>query len=109
MSSGPDKPALAVHAYGMASVVNINEVLDGHVRLGVECVDRLSLNACCPLLQVGGQVVRFLTGHLGHPIPSPVMARRSRCRSGGLRGPGALSREAVARCGSGAMGVFIGR
>ena len=76
MSSGPDKPALAVHACFMASVVNINEVLDGHVSLEVECVDRLYLNAYCPLLQVGGQVVRFLTGHLGHPIPSPALFQK---------------------------------
>jgi hypothetical protein len=60
----------------MASVVNINDVLDGHVSLEVECVDRLYLNAYCPLLQVGGQVVRFLTGHLGHPIPSPALFQK---------------------------------
>jgi len=60
----------------MASVVNINEVLDGHVRLQVDCVDRLYLNAYCPVLQVGGQVVTFLTGHLGHPIPSPVLFQK---------------------------------
>ena len=36
VSSGPDKPALAVQACAMASVVNINEVLDGHVSLEVE-------------------------------------------------------------------------
>jgi hypothetical protein len=29
VSSGPGKPALAVHAGGMASVVTINEVLEG--------------------------------------------------------------------------------
>jgi hypothetical protein len=60
----------------MASVVNINEVLDGHVSLQVECVDRLYLNAYCPILQVGGQVVRFLTEHLGHPIPSPALFQK---------------------------------
>jgi len=60
----------------MASVVNINQVLDGHVSLEVECVDRLYLNAYCPLLQVGGQVVRFLTGHLGYPVPSPVLFQK---------------------------------
>lgn len=54
-------------------VVNINEVLDGHVALEVECVDRLYLNAYVPNLQVGGQVVGFLSGHLGHPIPSPAL------------------------------------
>ena len=47
----------------MVSVTNINEVLEGHVALEVECVDRLYLNAYVPRLQVGGQVVRFLTGH----------------------------------------------
>jgi hypothetical protein len=57
----------------MASVVNINEVLDGHVGLQVECVDRLYLNAYCPLLQVGGQVVQFLTGHLGPSDPVSVV------------------------------------
>ena len=53
----------------MASVTNINEVLEGHVALEVECVDRLYLNAYVPGLQVGGQVV-LLTGHLGNPVPS---------------------------------------
>ena len=48
----------------MSTVTNINEVLDGHVSLEVECVDRMLLNAYVPNLQVGGQVVRFLTEHL---------------------------------------------
>jgi hypothetical protein len=62
-----DDPAL------MASVVNINDVLEGHVALDVECIDRLYLNAYVPNLQVGGQVVRFITGHLGKPIPSAAL------------------------------------
>ena len=57
----------------MASAVNINDVLDGHVALEVECVDRMLLNASVPSLQVGGQVVRCLTGHLGNPVPSPAL------------------------------------
>lgn len=57
----------------MTSVVNVNEVLDGHVALEVECVDRLYLNAYVPNLQVGGQVVRFLHDHLGNPVPSPAL------------------------------------
>jgi hypothetical protein len=57
----------------MASVANINDVLDGHVALEVECVDRLYLNAYVPGLQVGGQVVRFITRHLGKPIPSAAL------------------------------------
>jgi hypothetical protein len=57
----------------VSTVTNINEVLDGHVVLGVECVDRMLLNAYVPNLQVGGQVVRFLTDHLGNPVPSPAL------------------------------------
>ena len=43
----------------MASVVNINDVLDGHVGLDVACIDRLYLNGYVPQLQVGGQVNQF--------------------------------------------------
>ena len=46
----------------MSDVVNINEVLDGHVGLEVECVDRLYLNAYVPNLQVGPQVNQFWSG-----------------------------------------------
>lgn len=56
----------------MASVVNINEVLDRHVGLDLECLDRIYLNVYVPNLQVGGQVVSFLTRHRGDPIPSPA-------------------------------------
>jgi hypothetical protein len=73
---GRAKPALRVHHALMASVANINDVLEGHVALEIECVDRLLLNAYVPGLQVPGQIVRFLCGHLGHPIPSPVLLRR---------------------------------
>ena len=59
-----------VHAAHMARAANINDVLEGHVGLEVECVDRLVLNGYVPDLQVGGQVVRFITRHLGKPIPS---------------------------------------
>ena len=57
----------------MASVANINDVLEGHVALEIECVDRLYLNAYMPGLQVGGQVIRFLCGHLGRPIASSAL------------------------------------
>ena len=56
--------------------VNINDVLDGHVALSVDCIDRLYLNAYVPKLQVGGQVVTFLTEHLGFPIPSPALLEK---------------------------------
>ncbi|HZA85056.1 MAG TPA: hypothetical protein VFC13_26850 [Actinomycetes bacterium] len=60
----------------MAAVVNINDVLDGHVVLDLDCLDRLYLNAYVPNLQVGGQVVTFLTQHLGNEVPSPVLFKR---------------------------------
>ena len=60
----------------MTSVTNINDVLEGHVGLEVDCVDRLLLNAYVPKLQVGGQVVTFLTEHLGFPIPSPALLEK---------------------------------
>ena len=60
----------------MGTVSNINDVLDGHVALEVECVDRLYLNVYVPILQVGGQVNRFLERHLGFPIGSPAVIER---------------------------------
>jgi len=57
----------------MASVANINDMLEGHVALEIECVDRLYLNAYVPALQVGGQVDRFLRQHHGQEIPSPAL------------------------------------
>ena len=55
------------------ATVTINDVLEGHVALDLECLDRIYLNAYVPNLQVGGQVVSFLTQHLGNPIPSPAI------------------------------------
>ena len=60
----------------MAEVVNINDVLDGHVVLDLQCLDRIYLNGYVPKLQVGGQVVTFLTQHLGNPIPSPALFKQ---------------------------------
>lgn len=57
----------------MTKPVTVNDVLDGHVALDLECLDRVYLNAYVPNLQVGGQVVSFLTAHLGNPIPSPAI------------------------------------
>jgi hypothetical protein len=58
---------------GVATPVTVNEVLDGQVALDLQCLDRIYLNAYVPNLQVGGQVVSFLTAHLGYPIPSPAI------------------------------------
>ncbi|MCA1706835.1 MAG: hypothetical protein LC808_27670 [Actinobacteria bacterium] len=57
-------------------VVTVSDVLDGHVGLDLECFDRIYLNGWVPILQVPGQVVSFLTQHLGFPIPSPAILER---------------------------------
>jgi hypothetical protein len=60
----------------MAASLTVNDLLDGHVALDVECLDRVYLNGYVPNLQVGGQVVSFMTGHLGCPIPSPAIMEK---------------------------------
>ena len=51
--------------------VTINDVLDGHVALDLQCLDRLYLHGYLGQLQVGGQVIQFLR-HRGYPVPSPA-------------------------------------
>jgi hypothetical protein len=51
--------------------VTVNDVLDGHVQLDLDCLDRLYLHGYLGQLQVGGQVVQFLQ-HRGYPVPSPA-------------------------------------
>ena len=58
---------------GRACVVTVADMLDGHVVLDIECLDRLYLNGYVPKLQVGGQVVTFLHDHRGMPIASPAV------------------------------------
>lgn len=60
----------------MTATVTVNDLLDGHVALDLECLDRIYLNGYVPNLQVGGQVVSFMTGHLGLPIPSPAVMEK---------------------------------
>jgi hypothetical protein len=67
----------------MARVITVNDVLDGHVVLDIECLDRIYLNAYVPILQTSSQVVAFLSGHLGFPFPSPVLFRQMGDRSAG--------------------------
>jgi hypothetical protein len=49
--------------------VTVNDVLGGHVKLDLECLDRVYLHGYLGRLQVSGQLVQFLK-HRGYPIPS---------------------------------------
>ena len=71
----------------MPHVVTVPELLDGHTVLDIECLDRIYLNGYVPALQVGGQVITFLHGHLGMQIASPAVVEKI----------GARFRQAVAR------------
>jgi len=51
--------------------VTVNDVLDGHAGLDLECMDRLYMHGYLGQLQVGGQVIQFLN-HRGYPVPSPA-------------------------------------
>jgi hypothetical protein len=55
--------------------VTTADILDGHVSLDLECLDRIYLNGYVPSLQLGGQVVQFLASR-GFPIPSPAVINR---------------------------------
>ena len=55
--------------------VRTADILDGHISLDLECLDRIYLNGYVPNLQVGGQVVQFLASR-GFPIPSPAVISR---------------------------------
>src|SRR6202171_3652086 len=54
-----------------ANPVTVNDVLDGHVKLDLECLDRVYRHGYLGQLQVGGQVVQFVR-HNGFPVPPPA-------------------------------------
>jgi hypothetical protein len=58
------------------NAVTVNDVLDGHTLLEIDCVDRVYLTLPVPSLVAGGQVVSFLTAHERNPIPSPALLER---------------------------------
>ena len=55
---------------------NINELLNDHVTLEVECLDRIYLNGYIPNLQIPGQLIAFLVGHRKQKIPSPALLQQ---------------------------------
>ena len=54
-------------------MATIPELLNGHVTLEVECLDRLYLNGYIGGLAMAGGLVTFMRVQLGKPIPSPVL------------------------------------
>lgn len=54
-------------------MANIADLLEGHVTLEVECLDRMYLNGWIPQLSHGGGLCWFLREHLGKPIASPAL------------------------------------
>ena len=59
-------------------MASIPELLNGHVTLDVECLDRLYLNGYIGPLATSGGPVTFMRVQLGKPIPSPRGARSGR-------------------------------
>ncbi len=54
-------------------MASIPELLNGHVTLEVECLERLYLNGYIGPLATSGGLVTFMREPLGKPIPSPVV------------------------------------
>src|SRR3954470_18712358 len=54
-------------------MASIHELLDGHVTLEVECLDRLYLNGYIGRLATAGGLVTFMRDQLSKPIPSPAV------------------------------------
>ena len=54
-------------------MATIPELLDGHITLEVECLDRLYLNGYIGRLATGPELSMFKRNQLGKPVPSPVV------------------------------------
>lgn len=57
----------------MTTPPNLRDLLNGHVTLELESIDRLYLNGYVNDLQHGAGLVRFLSEHRGYPIASPAL------------------------------------
>jgi hypothetical protein len=69
------KPTSAQSRHGgrIRGMATIPELLDGHVTLEVECLDRLYLNGYIGKLATGLGLVMFMREQLAKPVPSPVV------------------------------------
>jgi hypothetical protein len=52
---------------------NVADILNDHVKLSVEGIDRMYLNVYVPRLQSEPGVVRFFRDHRGQPLPSAAL------------------------------------
>jgi hypothetical protein len=55
------------------AVVTAADMVAGHVRLDISCLDRVYLNGYVPKLQTPGGVIYFFHDHRGKPIVSPAL------------------------------------
>src|ERR1022692_649626 len=62
-------------------MATIPELLDGHITLEVECLDRLYLNGYIGRLATGIELSMFMRNQLGKPVPSPACATSWASRS----------------------------
>ena len=89
----------------MAATVTVNDLLDGHAVLDLECLDRIYLNTYVPKLQIRGQVAVFLTrtSRCADPVSGAVReawhAFRPRCAisPSSIRFRWCASRRTIAR------------
>ena len=54
-------------------IPNVRDLLEGHISLELESIDRLYLNGYVPQLQHGAGLVGFLCQQRGKPIASPAL------------------------------------
>src|SRR5712672_3669173 len=52
---------------------SVADILNHHVKLSVEGIDRMYLNVYVPWLQTEQGVVQFFRGHRGQPLPSAAL------------------------------------
>ena len=74
-------------------MVTAAEMVAGHVRLDISCLDRLYLNGYLNKLQTPGGVVWFFHDHRGRPNVSPALFEPI----GEAHSPGATARRDRAR------------
>jgi hypothetical protein len=57
---------------------SVSQILERHVKLELECMDRLYLNGYVPSLQTGGGISHFFGIHRGRPVVSPALMEQMR-------------------------------